>query len=177
MLKAIRYLTLLILALFLAIQCTGNIKSLPSHHEPLKELSWLIGSWQDHDHDVDFSTTFAWVMDQNYIKQNFTLTTSDHKPLNGEQYIGWDPVRNEVRSWAFDNDGGYGQARWSKDGPSWYVTMSYTLADGTRASATHVFTHVDDATYTFSSLNRDINGSILPDIGPFTNKRIQPEVK
>ena len=97
----------------------------------------------------------------------------EHNELEGQQIIGWDPVKETIRSWIFDSDGGFGGSLWSKRGDNkWYAHTHFTLADGRKASAMHVYTKINDTTYTFESRARDIDGQLLPNIGPFTvNKK------
>ncbi len=179
-LRSLPYCFLFILLSFLAIQCTKtpqNGTEAAAHHAKLKKLNWLIGSWQAHDENGDFTSTYAWTLDKNFIRQTFTLTILNQKPITCEQLIGWDPVQKVIRSWTFDSTGGYGECIWNGDGKTWYVPMSYTLANGKRAAETLVLTYIDDATYTFSICNRDENGNILQDLGPYTNKRIAQEAR
>ncbi len=174
--KAIRHLALLLLALFLAIQCTKDFRihqESSSHHDKIKELNWLIGSWKAQDENGEFTSTYQWTLDKNFIKQSFTLALKNEAPITCEQYIGWDPVQKVIRSWNFDSTGGYGECIWNSDGKTWYVPMAYTLANGKRAAQTLVFSYVDSDTYTFSAYNRDVNGTILQDLGPYSNRRIE----
>lgn len=144
-----------------------DIEPPPSHFEHLKGLNWLVGHWVNNDEDLVFSNTYRWDKNKNFIIQEYALVVLGHKQLTGEQVIGWDPRTNKIRSWIFDSDGGFGESTWSQDGDTWYVNAVYTLSDGRRSSATQIFTKVDATTYTFSSVGRDLDGRVLPDIGPF----------
>lgn len=139
----------------------------PSHFEHLKDLDWLVGKWVNTDEDLVFTSHYRWDKSKNFLTQHFTLKVLDHKQLSGKQIIGWDPIKQQVRSWVFDSEGGFGENTWSKNGNSWYLTAVFTLSDGQRATATHIITQVDDKTYTFASVGRDIDGRVLPNIGPF----------
>lgn len=138
-----------------------------SPHDQLKTLDWLIGSWIDTSDNVDVTSTFEWDADNHFIIQHFSMKKGDEPPLTGQQIIAWDPAEKKIRSWVFDSDGGFGQSLWSGQGDIWYAQTLYTLPDGRKASATHVYTKVDNNTYTFASEGRDIDGKMLPDIGPF----------
>lgn len=140
----------------------------PSHYEQLQELNWLVGSWVNQDADTSFHSHYQWDTSKNFLEQEFTLIVLGHKQLSGKQLIGWDPTTSSIRSWIFDTDGGFGESRWTKDESQWYVSTAFTLADGRKASATHIFTPVDNNTYTFTSVSRDVDGALLPNIGPFT---------
>ncbi len=148
-----------------------------NHLEELKDLTWLIGNWKDADEDSVIESSAKWDLHQNFILQHFTIKVFDQTVTEVKQIIAWDPVNKRIRSWAFDSDGGFGEGRWSKKGNSWHVDSSFTLADGERGSAIHIYTPIDKDTYTWASEGRDINGVILPNIAPVTVKRVQGEEK
>lgn len=142
--------------------------ALSFHYEQLKELNWLVGNWvNDTSSDMTVHSTYRWDTGKNFLLQSFKMTSPEQKELSGEQIIGWDPIEKTICSWIFDSDGGFGKSTWTKQENSWYATTIFTLFDGRRASATHVYTKVNENTYTFSSQNRDIDGKVLPNIGPF----------
>lgn len=139
-----------------------------SHFEHLKDLDWLVGNWIDESDNIDITYTNRWEMNKNFLAQYFTLTVSGEDPLKGIQLIGWDPTEGKIRSWIFDSDGGYGETVWSKEeNNKWYASVVFTMPNGDKATATHVYSKIDDNTYTFASENRDINGKLLANIGPF----------
>jgi uncharacterized protein (TIGR02246 family) len=142
-----------------------------SNYEHLKELDWLIGEWidQDEDDNTEIHLTFKWDPSKNYIIQNFTMKVLGQNYLDGHQIIGWDPSRKKIRSWFFDSNGGWGESTWSKDNNNqWFASTVFIMNDGRKASALHIYKKKDANQYIFSSVARDINGIIQPDIGPFT---------
>lgn len=143
------------------------VNATASNYEHLKELGWLVGSWIDQDENIVVTSDWKWAMNKNFLIQNFSMKVLDHDELQGRQIIGWDPVNARLHSWIFDSDGGFGESDWSKDGDSWFASTVYTLSDGRKASATHIYTKVGDNSYTFASQNRDVDGKVLPNIGPF----------
>lgn len=138
-----------------------------SHFEQLKELDWLAGNWIDEDDNIDVKYTVEWDKNKNFLTQHFALSILGLEELSGRQIIGWDPVDKKIHSWIFDSDGGYGESVWSKEGNTWYESLTFTLPQGGKASATHIYQKIDDDTYTFASENRDVGGVLLPNIGPF----------
>jgi hypothetical protein len=136
-----------------------------SHYEELKNLEWMAGEWKDEEKDIDIAYNTEWGKNRNFLIQHFTSQRGDE--IQGEQIIGWDPAEKKIRSWVFDSDGGFGESTWAQDGSVWYSAMKFTLPDGRKASALHVYTKIDNDSYTFASTNRDVDGAILPDIGPF----------
>lgn len=155
----------------------SQIQQAPSHYEELKGLDWLVGNWVDESEDVTVTVSYQWDKNKNFMTQHFTSKILDQDEIEGQQIIGWDPVKKKIRSWIFDTDGGFGESIWSKEGNSWYSQTAFTLPDGRIGSAVHIFTKIDDNTYTFASENRDIGGKMLPDIEPFKVVRKQGEAK
>jgi len=140
----------------------------PSHFEELKQLGWFVGNWNDIDENVDFASSWKWGRNQNFLMRHFTLKVLDQQVMDGWEIIGWDAASKQIRSWLFDSDGGFGSGVWTQESSSWYVNIAFSLPDGRHGSATHVYTIVDDNSYTFSAHGRDIEGQIFPDIGPYT---------
>lgn len=138
-----------------------------SHYDNLKELDWLIGKWQDADEHIDINFENGWDKNKNFLIQQFSMKVENKQDLQGKQIIGWDPSKEQIHSWIFDSDGGFGNGLWSQNGDIWYVNVLFVLPDGKKASTTHIYKKIDNNTYTFASIGRDIDGQILPDIGPF----------
>lgn len=137
-----------------------------THYKDLKELDWLVGYWIDEEPNMEVYYEYKWDDNKNFLIQDFQMDVLDEEELKGQQIIGWDPAAKEIRSWIFDSDGGIGEGHWSKKGNTWYVTVSFILSDGRKATALHLYTQVDKDTYMFTSQDRDIDGALLPDIGP-----------
>lgn len=154
---------------------TLNKETAISHYDHLKDLEWLVGQWIDKENDIEMTLVCRWDKNRNFLIQNFVTKILNQEEIEGQQIIGWDPTEKRIRSWVFDSDGGFGESFWSQDDNSWYSTISFTLPDGRRASATHIYTKIDNNTYTFASVTRDVDGKLLPDIGPF--KVVRKEMK
>lgn len=144
-----------------------------SHFEQLKDLAWLVGKWQDSDDNVDILFDIQWDTHKNFITQHFTMKIYGHDDIEGKQIIAWDPVKDVVRSWVFDSDGGFGEGTWEKVDKSWYATMHYTLGDGRVASSKNIYTPIDDQSYSFASVEREVDGDILPNMNPVTVEKVE----
>lgn len=143
-----------------------NIANAPNVYERLKPLEWLIGSWNDDDDNVDIHFENKWDKNKNFIIQKFTSTIYGNDEIDGLQIIGWDPDQEKIRSWIFDTDGGYGGGYWTKSGNSWQLELNYTLSDGREATSLNLFTQKDADHYEFSSIQREVDGEVLPNIEP-----------
>jgi hypothetical protein len=84
--------------------------------------------------------------------------------MAGMQIIGWDPAAKQIRSWVFDSDGGFAEGRWTKKEDGWYITTSGTLPDGGKATSVNVITRVDDDGFKWRSVDRTVDGAVLPNI-------------
>lgn len=155
----------------------AELQEAPSNFEHLKELSWLIGRWEDTDEDVEIIFNNQWDKYKNFITQQFEMKIFGQENIEGKQIIAWDPVNEVIRSWVFDSDGGFGEGVWKKVEKSWHEVMNYTLTDGREATSKNIYTPVDDQNYTFSSVDREVDGEILPNIDPVTVNKIAQEAK
>lgn len=142
-----------------------------SNYEHLKDLNWLAGSWEDTDENSDIILNFEWGKNKNFLKEHFIVKILGKDEMEGTQIIGWDPSINKIRSWVFDSDGGIREGTWSKDGDNWVAVMKSTLPDGKKASSLDIYTKVDDDNFTFAMNERDVDGELLPDVGPVNFKR------
>jgi uncharacterized protein (TIGR02246 family) len=140
----------------------------PSQYEHLKALDWLVGSWVDADEDSTIDSTYQWDKYKNFLTQHFTVQAEGIDEIEGKQIIAWDPVNEKIRSWLFDSDGGFGEGSWKQKEKSWVVETSHTLADGRKASSINIYTPIDQNSYTWQSVGREVGGEMLPDIDPVT---------
>jgi len=143
-------------------------------YEHLKDLEWLIGEWIDKDENATLDTTYQWSKNKSFITGSFTVYVEGRVDLQGSQIIGWDPVGKTIRSWMFDSQGGFGQATWSRNGNQWIVESSSVLSNGEKASAINIYTHIDNSTFTFQSIGRQIGAELIPNIEEVFVVRKQP---
>jgi len=145
-----------------------------SHHEQLKELEWMIGSWVDGDDQARIDTTCQWTRNKNFITRSFTVSIRDRIDMAGMQVIGWDPAAKQIRSWVFDSDGGFADGRWTKNDNRWSITKTGTTPDGLKATSVNVITYVDDNQFKWQSVSRMVGGELQPNIDEVVVVRTQP---
>ena len=143
-------------------------KTPPSNYEHLKELQWMIGSWHDDDPRpaVEVQTDCAWTKNKNFITRSYAVAMGNDVRKSGMQIIGWDPIAKQIRSWVFDSDGGYGEGTWTHKGDKWFIQNSATLQDGGKATSLNIMTKLDDNSFKWESVNRDIDGQLQPNADP-----------
>lgn len=142
----------------------------PSNYEHLKELEWMVGSWVDRDDDegVVIQTDCEWAKNKNFMTRSFAVMVRDRVNMAGMQVIGWDPTTKQIRSWVFDSDGGFGEGKWTHKGNRWTIQQAGTLPDGSRSSAVNVMKKLNDNSFSWQSVERSVNGDMLPDVEEVT---------
>lgn len=144
----------------------------PTNYEVLRGLEWTIGEWAaDSDKGEIARVSFDWADNQNFITSSFTTTFKSISIGGGTQWIGWDPAAKHIRSWTFEESGGFGEGRWTNDGNRWTIKTNSVLRDGKKITATHVVIRIDPDTLTWQSKDRSVDGKPLPDIKEITMKR------
>jgi uncharacterized protein (TIGR02246 family) len=144
-------------------QLTETAAPAPSASSQLEALKWLIGNWENKDADQTLETKVEWAGDKNFLVRRFKLK-DEQGETNGWEIVGWDPDRQEIRSWIFDSNGGFGESSWSLDGGHSLIRASNVLPDGSRSTAENVLTKIDDNKFTWESQNRTLDGEPQPSV-------------
>jgi uncharacterized protein (TIGR02246 family) len=139
-----------------------------SNYDKLKDLEWMIGTWEDQDEQSNVETTCQWTKNRNFIVRSFAMSIGDKIDMAGMQIVGWDPAAKQIRSWVFDSDGGFGEGVWKKKSKSWYVQATGTLPDGGKTSSVNIIKQIDDSTFTWQSVDRVAGGELLPNVNEVT---------
>ena len=128
-------------------QRSRNERPRPAGGKPapaLEDLAWLVGQWTDQSPDAEIDASVTWTKNKAFLNYSFKASAPGMDDLEGTQVIGWDPAAGTIRSWMFDSDGGFGEGTWSKKGNTWIVKFNQVLPDGRKASATNIYTLIDD---------------------------------
>jgi hypothetical protein len=72
-------------------------------------------------------------------------------------------VTGQLRSWTFDDDGGFTEGRWDATDEGWVVKSEATMPDGTTGSATLVITVEDADHFVVRGSDRIVGGAAEPD--------------
>jgi uncharacterized protein (TIGR02246 family) len=149
---------------WLITQLTETKAPAPNAYSQLKALEWLVGAWQNKAGDQTVDAKVKWAGDKNFLTRTFKVNGGDQTETDGWEIIGWDPERQQIRSWIFDSNGGFGESTWANDGEHWLIQAPNVLPDGSHSTAEHVLTRVDDNKFTWESQNRTLNGDIEPSL-------------
>ena len=144
-----------------------DVLPVTSPQEALKDLEWLIGTWEDQLEDGQVVTTIRWAPNRAFLIRSFAAYFDDREQ-QGTQVIGWDPRNRQIRTWIFHSDGAFGQGTISRHDDAWMLKMSQTLSDGRTAAGTQILTRVDDNTITVQVIGETVAGELLPTADPVT---------
>ena len=129
------------------------------------ELAWLAGEWVDEDDTGVVYTSCRRSDDRKYLLREFRLRLAGVPPTSGTQRIGWDPVREQIRSWAFDSDGGFTEGYWTRVAPDrWVIKTEGFLRDGRTVSATNILARVGPDSFHWSSVDRVVGDEATDDV-------------
>jgi uncharacterized protein (TIGR02246 family) len=125
----------------------------------LKPLQWMVGDWQGEKGGVEVSC--HWVLNQAFLMQDYTLKSGSPE-LSVKQFVGFDPLTGQVKSWTFDSMGGYNEALWERDGNTWTLRVAGVMPSGQTGTGVNVIRYVDDNTAMFESRDREVDGLPIP---------------
>ncbi|HEY6563061.1 MAG TPA: nuclear transport factor 2 family protein [Pirellulaceae bacterium] len=136
----------------------------------LQQLEWMVGSWVDtsEEEGVTVETTCRWTKNHSFLTRSYKVFVEGRADAEGTQVIAWDPRNETIRSWLFDVDGGFGVGAWSQDGDTWNIRTLTVLPDGRQGSFTVILEKVDDNSFQLSTIGREIDGEVMPNIEPVT---------
>lgn len=143
-------------------------------HEQLQRLDWLVGEWIDEGDDAEVHTSCQWSDNGSFLLRSFEIHIHGRADRTGSQRIGWDPRVKQLRSWVFDSDGGFSEGVWSKQGDRWLIKSTGVLKDGRSVSATNIIDRTGRDSYRWSSIERTLDGEVLPDAEEITLVRRPP---
>jgi uncharacterized protein (TIGR02246 family) len=148
------------------------LRNWPDEGSALHDLDWLIGTWVAKAGGREVRTTYAWAEGKKFIRARFTIKDKTGT-TSGTQRIGRDPRTGQLRSWLFEDDGGFGEATWSWDGERWVLDATGVEADGSELTATNLLTPRGPDAFTWQSTNRTEDGEEAPDVPPIKVTRVK----
>jgi uncharacterized protein (TIGR02246 family) len=150
----------------------------PSNAEHFEDLEWLLGDWTgETEKGESGKASYSWAENRNFIVSPFATTLDGVPVVGGTQWIGWDAVDKQIRSWSFYSGGGVGEAVWTHDGNQWSIKVTAKTRDGKKVSATNILTRVDDDHCTWQMTKLTVDDQPQPDPKPLKMKRVKPPQK
>jgi uncharacterized protein (TIGR02246 family) len=148
----------------------------PSNAEHFEDIEWLLGDWTGEAEKGESGTaSYSWAENRNFIVSSFATTLNGVPVIGGTQWIGWDAIDKQIRSWSFYSGGGFGEATWTKDGDKWALKTTARTANGKKVSATNIVTKVDADHATWQMTKLTVDGESIPDPKPVKMKRVKPD--
>jgi uncharacterized protein (TIGR02246 family) len=138
----------------------------------LRDLEWLIGTWETKGPDAEARTTYEWMGDKTFIRSQFTIREKD-KTVTGTQMIGLDVNTGDLRTWTFGADGGFGEGTCTRDGNKWLFVSSALLADGSTMTATNILTPIDRDSFTWQPVDLTIDDEPVENLPPVKVTRVK----
>jgi uncharacterized protein (TIGR02246 family) len=142
-------------------QLTETAAPAPRASSQIEALKWLVGNWKSKDAGQTVETKVEWAGGKNFLVRTFKLK-GEEAETDGWEIVGWDPDGEQIHSWIFDSNGGFGESSWSYVGGHWLIRASNVLPDGSRSTAENVLTKVDGNKFTWESQNRTLDGQPQP---------------
>jgi uncharacterized protein (TIGR02246 family) len=130
----------------------------------LNQLEWVIGDWIHEQAGFTVRINARWALKRSFLLLEYTVKGKDGDDLTVTQYFGWDPLDRVIRSWFFDSQAGYGRGDWERQGNTWTAYLQGAISEGRSASSTNSITLLDDKTFVFRSVDREIDGLPVADV-------------
>jgi uncharacterized protein (TIGR02246 family) len=139
----------------------------------LQDLEWLVGTWKAGLKGDETTLAFTWDGKKPFINGKFTRKSQGRVLTSGSMRIGMDPQRGQLRSWNFDDDGGFGQSLWLRDGNNWVLDCIGVTSDGAHHEAVNILGRLSNNELTWRSIDRVMGNEHLPDAAPVKLVRVQ----
>ena len=136
----------------------------------LRDLDWLIGSWEAKRDGAAVTATYEWVPGKAFIRTRFTVAGGPTE--GGTQMIGYDPATGALQAWTFEDAGGVGESGITRDEKKWVFTARGTTAEGRAVTATNILTPVDADSFLWLTVGRTAEDEPLPDLPPVKVTRV-----
>jgi uncharacterized protein (TIGR02246 family) len=150
----------------------ASIKEWPSEEAELKELGWLIGSWEAKQGDVEVHTSYEWFGDKAFIRGNINVTIGGHA-RSAMQVIGKDPRTDELHIWTFEVGGGMVEGTCTRDGEAWLFHTEGMSADGSSVSNTNILARVTNDIFTWQPVDITVDGEQRTNLPPVKVTRVK----
>jgi len=143
-----------------------------SEQAPLRDLEWLIGSWQAKRDDLSIENTYEWVGNKAFIRGNIVTRQKD-RTITAMQVIGLDPKTGALRIWIFESNGIFAQGTCHRDENAWIFETSGETPDGVPASAKNILYHVNQDTMTWQPVQLRLGQEQIADLPPIKVTRVK----
>jgi uncharacterized protein (TIGR02246 family) len=138
----------------------------------LGSLNWLIGDWTAKRNGAEVRMKAEWVPTKNFIFMTYHIAKAGEPEKRETQVIGWDARTQTPISWLFDSSGGFGEGKWTRSSGQWLVTAEAVDRQGRDVTAVNVISQNGPDSFTWQSVNRRVNGTLVEDTQPVKVERV-----
>ena len=138
----------------------------------VRDLEWLIGSWEAKRGDTAVSTTYEWTKNRTFIRCRMSISEGE-RTVTATQMIGKMPSTGGLHIWTFEDDGGIGDADITRDGKRWKFAARGSTADGRVITATNIMTPADADSFLWQTVERTVDGESVADLPPVKVTRVK----
>lgn len=150
----------------------ATISESTSEQAPLRDLEWLIGSWQAKRDDLSVENTYEWVGNKAFIRGNIVTRQKD-RTINAMQVIGRDPKTGSLRIWIFESNGIFAQGTCQRDENAWIFETSGETPEGVPVSAKNILLYVNADTMTWQPVELRMGQEQISDLPPIKVTRVK----
>lgn len=140
----------------------------------LKMFEPFIGEWVDESPTAVVKTAYRWSESRRYLLSDFVIQMQGRPARQGTQRIGWDPVRQTIRSWSFDVDGGFSEGTWAHSEGGWLVKVAGVTSNGKPFTFTQSIRFETKDRVVVELRDRTAGDETIPDTEPITIVRKPP---
>ncbi len=142
-------------------------------NDPLNSMSWLIGDWATSRNGKSVTMKYEWMADKNFIHCRYNIDDAKEPDKHEVAIIGWDRRNDQIVSWHFYADGGFGRGVWFQKDNQWREDLSTVDGDGKTVRSTHVLSVADPNTFSWQAVARTIDGEALADSAQLKIERVK----
>jgi uncharacterized protein (TIGR02246 family) len=143
----------------------AQIREWADEHAELRDLDWLLGTWEANQPNVAIRATYDWFGDKSFVRGTIDLHDQE-RHISGMQLIGRDPGTGKLRLWVFESNGGFSAGTCTRDGNNWIFDTAGVLADGREVSATYLMVRVNQDTLTWQPVDLTLGGEPAAKLPP-----------
>lgn len=133
----------------------------------IRRVGEFAGRWESVTGRQDVSTHAFWTAGGGFLVRSHTMQ-ADTGDREITEIIGWDPVRQGIRSWSFTSDGGFAEGSWTLDDDHFDVMLDGTTADGAIVTGRLTITRLGP-----DDLVTEMEGTAIAELLPPTGEMVR----
>lgn len=133
----------------------------------IRRVGEFAGRWESVSGRQDVSTHAFWTAGGGFLVRSHTMQ-GEAGDREITEIIGWDPVRQGIRSWSFTSDGGFAEGSWTLDDDHFDVLLDGTTAEGELVTGRMTITSLGP-----DDLRTDMEGTAIAELLPPTGDMVR----